>query len=305
MNHGLIPMIVSNLNYSVVEYDYKFCQYRSIDLHKRETGNDCDCHDKQLGKIISAFLHGSEHIFWMSQKQSDIYHKRFPFLKENNQTVLSSIFSVGDLEYIERLRKSREANGWTKDHWAVIDGNSWIKGVNESVTAVNESFPESTVEVIGGLSYYDLLKSLSEFHGLSFHPLGGDTCPRTVIEASLLCLELLINNNVQHMSEEWFGKDIEEIEDYLLSRHEVFWNVITEFQNREIKLSGYTTTKDVIKSDYPWEASIQSLLGFCDEVVVVDGGSEDGTWEALQEWSEKEDKLRVYQVKRDWDHYRE
>ena len=304
MDHNLIPLIVANCHYSIVEYDYKFCQYRSIDLHKRETGKNCDCHDQQLGKLISAFLHGSEHIFWMSQKQSEIYHQRFPFLKDNEQTVLSSVFSVDDLEYIERLKNARKENGWSKNHWAVIDGNSWIKGVEESTTAVSESFPESTVEVIGGLSYYDLLKSLSEFHGLSFHPLGGDTCPRTVIEASLLGLELLLNNNVQNMSEDWFGGDVDEIESYLLGRQQIFWDKVTCFLERDIMLSGYTTTKNVISSDYPWRASIQSLLEFCDEVVVVDGGSDDGTWENLKSWSEHEKKLKVHQVKRDWEYYR-
>ena len=48
MDHNLIPLVVANLNYMIVEYDYKFCQYRSIDLHKRETGNDCDCHTQQI-----------------------------------------------------------------------------------------------------------------------------------------------------------------------------------------------------------------------------------------------------------------
>ena len=254
IDHNLIPLIVANCNYAIVEYDYKFCQYRSTDLHKRETGKDCDCHDKQLGKIISAFLHGSEHIFWMSQKQSKIYHERFPFLKDNNQTVLSSIFSVEDLEYIERLRNSRKSNGWSKNHWAVIDGNSWIKGVDESIKLINKTFPESSVEVIGGLPYYDLLRSLSEFHGLSFHPLGGDTCPRTVIEAKLLGLDLLINENVQHKNEDWFSDDLDEIELYLLSRPKIFWDLITSFLQRDIILSGYTTTKNVIASDYPWKA---------------------------------------------------
>ena len=301
MDHNLIPVIVANCRYAIVEYDYKFCQYRSIDLHKRETDKNCDCHDTQLGKIISAFLHGSEHVFWMSKKQSEIYYENFPFLKKENQTILSSVFSVDDLEYIERLRVSRKENGWSKNHWAVIDGNSWIKGVQESIASVNERFPESTVEVLGGLPYYDLLKSLSEFEGLSFQPLGGDTCPRTVIEASLLGLELLINNNVQCLGEEWFSGDSDEIESYLLSRPQVFWDTITEFIERDVFLSGYTTTKDVIKHDYPWEASITSLLGFCDEVVIVDGGSTDGTWEKLEEWSRKESKLKIYQVKRDWE----
>ena len=304
MDHNLIPLIVANCNYSIVEYDYKFCQYRSIDLHKKETGKNCDCHDSQLGKIISAFLHGSEHIFWMSKKQSEIYHERFPFLKENKQTVLSSIFSVEDLEYIERLRIARKENGWSKNHWGVIDGNSWIKGVSQSCESVRSTFPESTVEVLGGLPYYDLLKKLSGFHGLSFQPLGGDTCPRTVIEASLLGLELLTNNNVQHLGEEWFSKDVDDIESYLLGRPQVFWDKISQFIERDIILSGYTTTKNVISSDYPWKASINSLLGFCDEVIVVDGGSDDGTWEELELWSKKEPKLRTYQVSRDWENYR-
>ena len=50
--------------------------------------------------------------------------------------------------------------------------------------------------------------------------------------------------------------------------------------------------------------SINSLLGFCDEVVVVDGGSNDGTWEQLRDWASSEEKLKVYQVKRDWNDYR-
>ena len=43
------------------------------------------------------------------------------------------------------------------------------------------------------------------------------------------------------------------------------------------------------------------MLNFCDEVVVVDGGSSDGTWEELKEWSNSEEKLKVHLVERDWD----
>ena len=157
MDHNLIPLIVGNLNYIIVEYDYKFCQYRSIDLHKIEEGKDCDCQDSQLGKIISAFMHGSEHIFWMSKAQQEIYHVRFPFLKTNRQTVLSSIFSIEDLEYIDSLEFNKESHN---NKWAVIDGNSWIKGVVESKKVVTDSL-QGEAEILSRLPYYDLLRKLS------------------------------------------------------------------------------------------------------------------------------------------------
>jgi len=300
MDHNLIPHIVGNLHYFIVEYDYKFCQYRSLDLHLKETGKNCDCFDTNLGKIVSAFYHGSEHIFWMSKKQSEIYHETFPFLKDNKQTVLSSVFSIEDLDHISNLFNKREEIGFDKNKWAVIDGNSWIKGVDESIKSVNDRFPESIAEVIGGLPYYDLLDKLSKYRGLSFQPLGADTCPRTVIEAKLLGLELLLNINVQHLSEEWFSKEREEIEDYLLSRHETFWSEIKRFVERKITVSGYTTTYNVIENDYPWKESIESMLYFCDEVVVLDGGSSDGTFESLLEMKKDYSNLVVKQFKRDW-----
>ena len=74
--------------------------------------------------------------------------------------------------------------------------------------------------------------------------------------------------------------------------------------NFQATISGYTTTKDCNIQNYPWKQTIQSLLGFCDEVVVVDGGSSDGTWEDLQEMTKSEDKLVIYQQVRDWNHPR-
>ena len=62
-------------------------------------------------------------------------------------------------------------------------------------------------------------------------------------------------------------------------------------------ISGYTTTLNPDKY-YPWRESIQSMLNVCDEVIVVDGGSTDGTLEELQTWKAKDSKLKVF--KRKW-----
>ena len=294
-----LPAIVANCNYFVVEYDYKFCRYRSVELHEVSEDKACDCRDTQHGKLVSAFLAGAEHIFWMSEQQKERYENNFGFLKDSDTTVLSSTFTVEDFDHIENLRIAREKNGHNSK-FAVIDSNSWIKGVKDTKRHLEEQ--QIDYDLLSGLSYQDMLRKLSEYNGLAFFPLGGDTCPRIVIEAKLLGLELLLNDNVQHSTEAWWQGSLDSIQAYLLDGHNRFWDKLTGWLEREITLSGYTTTKNVIESDYPWTEAIRSLLGFCDEVVVVDGGSTDGTWEQLQTMSQLQGdgRLKVHQVKRDW-----
>jgi len=90
----------------------------------------------------------------------------------------------------------------------------------------------------------------------------------------------------------------------LYAARDRFWNGIKYDMEYKIKLSGYTTTKDCVSQNYPWKQTIQSLLGFCDEVVVVDGGSKDGTWEELQEIAKENSKMVIHQEVRDWNHER-
>lgn len=69
-----------------------------------------------------------------------------------------------------------------------------------------------------------------------------------------------------------------------------------------MKLSGYTTTRNCVAMDYPFQESIQSLLDFCDEVVVMD--SSDGTDDTRKVLAEMEKankgKLFVYHADMDW-----
>ena len=67
-----------------------------------------------------------------------------------------------------------------------------------------------------------------------------------------------------------------------------------------MKISGYTTVRNCIDQEYPWEKTIQSMLGFCDEVIVLDGGSKDGTWERLLEIADQNTKIKPFQEIVDW-----
>ena len=86
-----------NLNYSVLEYDYKFCKYRSIEKHIAAEGK-CDCQDSKRGKLVSIFLNCSKVTWWMSERQKEIYKERFPFLSPENNKVLTSVLSEESLK---------------------------------------------------------------------------------------------------------------------------------------------------------------------------------------------------------------
>lgn len=61
-----------------------------------------------------------------------------------------------------------------------------------------------------------------------------------------------------------------------------------------MKLSGLVLTRNCIVNDYCYKEAIRSLLPVCDEVVVCDSNSMDGTLEELGLWSLTEPKLRIF-----------
>ena len=301
LDQKLMPTIIANMKYAIIEYDYKFCRYRSIEKHFQAEKTECNCHNETYGKVISAFFQGSKSIWWMSEKQQKIYLDRFPFLGEKPNTVLSSVFDEKFFSHVKQLKEKYKNK--KSDIYLVLGSNSWVKGAEESENYCKENNLE--YDVVWNLPYEQLLDKLASSKGLVFLPAGSDTCPRLVIEAKLLGCELILNENVQHKDEYWFSSDdIVDTESYLYAARSRFWNGIKADMNYNLKLSGYTTTKDCIDQNYPWKECITSLLGFCDEVVVVDGGSKDGTWEELQELANQNEKMVIHQEVRDWQHER-
>ena len=298
MSHELIPTIVANLKYSVLEYDYKYCKYRSPEKHEKSENKPCDCHNDMHGKMISAFYYGATALWWMSEAQQEKYHSMFPFLAERTNVVLSSVFNDKfflDVKLLNNLRGNKERKGWI-----VLGSNSWIKVAEDAEAWCKEQGHD--YEVVWDLPYHTVLQKLSNAEGFVYLPKGGDTCPRMVIEAKLLGCKLHLNDDVQHAKEIWFDTEDEfDTIAYLYAARERFWNGIKYEMTYQPPISGYTTTKDCITQDYPYESSILSMIGFCDEVVVVDGGSTDGTWERLQELSEEHENLVIHQEVRDWE----
>ena len=299
INWSLIPVIAANLSYAVLEYDYKFCLHRSIEKHKYETGQECDCHKRQLGQLVAGFYQAADAIFWMSEQQRARYTERFPnLLGHRNSHVLSSVFDSRFFEKIEQLKsKTTDRSGWI-----VLGSQSWIKGYEDAVKWCEDNGKK--FQSYWDVPYEELLDVMSRSEGFVYLPRGGDTCPRMVIEAKLLGCEVVTNDNVQHASEKWWNANPDDVCDYLKGRPDVFWAVVNNVIQHQPTLSGYSTTYNCVDQNYPFVESITSLLDVCDEVVVVDGGSTDGTWDVLSAMSNDNPKLKIKQIERDWNHPR-
>lgn len=309
INLDIIPAIIVNMKYAVIEYDYKFCRYRSPEKHENLDLIPCNCSEIDHGKLVAAFYAGAQHLWWMSEAQMDIYHEKFPPLKEGKNTVLSSVFSDKTLATIKLLREANKEK--EKKGWIVLGSNSWIKGFEKAKKYCEDN--ELDYKVLWNVPYEVVLQEISEAEGHVYLPEGNDTCPRMVVEAKLLGAKLVLNDFVQHKDEDWFNplvEDVEnhdeddeitQIEQYLYAARDWFWNGTKADMEYIPTLSGYTTTRNCISQNYPYEAAISSMLDFCDEVVVMDGGSDDGTYEILEKWALDNPKLKVYRSEMQWD----
>jgi glycosyltransferase involved in cell wall biosynthesis len=276
LNIQLIPTIIGNLKYEILEYDYKYCNVRSPEKHNWSKGHPCDCHNMPHGKMISAFFHRSMKNWWMSQKQMNRYTDMFPFLLGDKNHVLSSVFSQTTLSTIKNLRQHVQDSNVVRKDWIVLGSNSWVKGYEAAEKWCQEN--NKSYEVVWNVPYDKLLEKLSCAEGFVYLPVGGDTCPRMVIEAKLLGCKLHLNENVQHKDESWFKTDdIKSIEDHLSTSTKTFWDETRKLIEYKPGISGYTTTYNCIQQEYPFEQCIESMIAFCNEVCVVDGGSTDGT----------------------------
>ena len=219
-NSDVIDELSNNgYKYHIVEFDYKYCRYRNLELHEALEGEKCNCIEGEHGKRIEAFMSNAKNVFFMSLKQMQVVQNDLKSLKKENCMVLSSVFDDAFFETIEEIRD--DTNG--KDgKWVISSSPSWMKGTKEAEEWCIKN--EKEYKKLHGLPYEEALRVLAKSKGLCFLPTGADTCPRLVIEARLLGCELELNDNVQHIAEEWFNiDDLAVTENYLKGRPQAFW----------------------------------------------------------------------------------
>jgi len=288
MSKEMILYCCKNLsNYSIIEYDYKYCKYRLPEKHIAAEGF-CTCEKEIQGKLISIFYANSNQVWFMSEKQRQIYMEKLPALQRKKTEVLSSVFSDATLEKISDINVAEKNN-----KWLIQDSPSWVKGTNQAIKYAKENSLD--YELFSGIEYVDMLEKFGRSKGFIFLPNGSDTCPRTVIEAKLLGCELVLNDSVQHKEEDWFQGDATKVKKYLLTRAEYFWEKTlekTRIPTKNKKAKNEDTHFKIIVPCYNAEDWIQNTLrSIADQeysnfqCIVVDDISTDSTWEKIQSFN--------------------
>lgn len=298
MSEECIMYAAKNLNYSVIEYDYKFCTYRSPKKHILAEGA-CNCATERRGKLISIFLHRAKATWWMSHNQLQKYQQLFPFLKKNLK-VLSSVFSDETLELIQSLKTDIK-----NDTWLILNSPSWIKGAKESIEYAERN--DLPYELVWDLPHKELLQKLSTAKGIICFPQDSDTCPRMTIEAKLLGCEIRCNDNVQHRDEPWF-KSKKTIFPYLKKKTKVFWCEIENLAQAATNTPIRTTSEDksapnkfkIVIPFYNCEqwihkciASLQAQRYKNFECIMVDDMSTDGSSQVVEKLIKKDSRFRL------------
>jgi hypothetical protein len=147
-----------------------------------------------------------------------------PNIKLEKTSILSSCFSIAQLDLFEQKRSQRLHNG----KWAILGGfggwHSQAKGLQE---AISYCVANSLKYDILPIAEYEVhIDRLSNYKGLVFLPIVDDTCPRCIIEARLMGLEVITNANSQHVTEQWWRDG--QVKEYIAGRPAELWRVIDD-----------------------------------------------------------------------------
>lgn len=219
MSDEAISYFINNkVEYYIIEYDFKYCRYRAPKAHLLATNQPCDCMQNNHGKEIEAFCLGAKKMFWMSEGQKNHFLTKVPSLASKENIIQLSAFDDETFDLIRKIRKPKQNR---KKSTGILSGGSWIKGIPETIRKLNEN--HIPYEQIPNVDHHNFLRILSEYESFTFEPADFDTCPRVVIEAALLGLDLNLNENVLIKHDEWFEKKTpEEIESYLKMKRDSF-----------------------------------------------------------------------------------
>ena len=222
--------IINNCRYIKVNFDVNWCAirnpmihdlaYKNIVSYEGELGDflrqsKCNCY-QQIGNLQADIIRGAELNCFMSYQQMKITQDKFKKIKS---IVTHSAFDKCSLNNFKQLQ------GTIKNNKALIWGApDYIKGKENGVEWCKKNNVE--YDLVSGIKHKELLGIMAGYKYLVFLPNASDSAPRLTIEAKMLGCETILNENCQHIGEEWWDYDFDNMFDFLENVPQNFWKEI-------------------------------------------------------------------------------
>lgn len=107
-------LMCKKLNYSIIEYDYKFCKYSSLEMDRIQENTECDYASRQENKINLVFYGMAKKIWFMSNRQKEIFLDKVKTVDPEKTEAINSVFSEEDLNLIKLLKDNPKDEAWAQ-----------------------------------------------------------------------------------------------------------------------------------------------------------------------------------------------
>lgn len=187
--------LIKNCDYIIYEHDHKYLKTRNPSVFK-----DWKAPSNQLQNL--EFYIAAKAVVCQTKQHQDVVILNTGL--ENTVNFGGSIWSNEQLDYLESLISRATCDVYIPDYSksAILDSEIVHKGTRQAIEYCKQKNIEYSLLSIK--DWKDFISDLKNHPQLVFFPQVLETCSRIAVEARMLGLKVLGNNNLSALKEEWF-----------------------------------------------------------------------------------------------------
>lgn len=210
---------IPNLNYVIMEHDYKICP-------SRHPWRYPDSIIPQNDRINYDLYANAKAVFVQTNDHQRVYKTND--VKANFVNLHSSIWAENDLQLLERmLSENTTKNG----KHAIYATDNWIKNTQGAIKYCEDNMLDFGL-IPNQEKREDFLSKMAQCSHLVFFPIARETFCRLVVEAKCMGLNVITSKNYGASLEGWFDMSGQELIDFLRMQTEENLIKISKFVNQ-------------------------------------------------------------------------
>lgn len=202
---------VTNTDYLIYEHDHKYLKSRNPAIYADYLAPKQEVINLELYRQAKAVLCQSK------------FHKDIVFKNTGLNNLISlggNLWSNESLEHMSNLSRTQKC-----DRYSILDSGIRHKGTREACMFCQHKGYE--FELVKDRDYFTFLSKLGANSNFVFFPQTPETLSRVVVEARMMGLKIISNDNIGATKEEWFRLKGEKLIDYMFEKKAEIMNTIT------------------------------------------------------------------------------